>query len=82
MKFILLHTSTELILRDSLGEVEKKRCIALPGKGGHNKLIPSNCPNLKRVVRSFIKEEGMINLWTFFSWVGGQNGVIVASLEV
>ena len=30
-------------LETVLGKVEKKRFIALPGKGGHNKLIPSNC---------------------------------------
>ena len=30
-----------------LGEVEKDSFIALPGKGGHNRLVPSKlCPNL------------------------------------
>ena len=35
-------------LRDrALGEVEKNSFIALPGKGGHSRLLPSKtmCPN-------------------------------------
>ena len=36
-----LYTSDESNLRDRvLGEVEKKSFIALPGKGGHNGLLP------------------------------------------
>ena len=37
-----LYSSTELNLRGRvLGEVEKKSFIALPGKGGHSRIMPS-----------------------------------------
>ena len=40
-----LYTSAKLNLGDRLlGEVEKDSFIALPGKGGHSKLMPSNVP--------------------------------------
>ena len=41
-----LYSLTELNLRDRvLGEAEKSSYIALPGKGGHSKLMPSKlCP--------------------------------------
>ena len=43
-----LHTGAKSNLRDrALGEVEKNSFIALPGKGGHSRLLPSKtmCPN-------------------------------------
>ena len=43
-----LYTGAELNLRDRvLGEVEKNRFIALPGKGGHSGLLLSKnmCPD-------------------------------------
>ena len=45
-----LCTSAELNLGDRvLGEVEKDIFIALPGKGGHSRLMPLKncCPNLR-----------------------------------
>ena len=44
-----LCTSAKSNLRDRvLGEVEKNSFIALPGKGGHSRLVPLKimCPNL------------------------------------
>ena len=44
-----LYTGTESNLRDRvLGEVEKNSFIALPGKGGHSRLLPRKtvCPHL------------------------------------
>ena len=52
-----LCTGAKLNLRDRiLGEVEKNSFIALPGKGGHNGIMPSKllCPHLEGVVRSFM----------------------------
>ena len=43
-----LYTSAQLNLGDRvLGEVEKKSFIALPGKGGHSRLLPLKtvCPH-------------------------------------
>ena len=40
-----LYTSAKLNLGDRvLGEVEKNSFTALPGKGGHSRLMPSNFP--------------------------------------
>ena len=44
-------------LRDRVsGEVEVGSFITLPGKGGHSGLMSSKllCPNLQKIVRSFI----------------------------
>ena len=63
-----LCTSAKSNIRDRVsGEVEKNRFIALPGKGGHSRLLPSKtmCPRLRgfgeefysncsRVLNSFI----------------------------
>ena len=51
-----LCTSAKLNVGDSvLDEVEKNRFIALPGKGGHSRLMPLKlCPNGEVFLRSFI----------------------------
>ena len=60
-----LCTSAKSNLRDRvLGEVEKNSFIALPGKGGHSKLLPLNtvCPNPE--------EFGKIwGIWSFIAMV-------------
>ena len=46
---VSLYTSTKSDLRDRvLGEVEKDSFIALPGKGGHSRLMLSNVPTWRR----------------------------------
>ena len=39
-----------------LGEVEKNSFIALPGKGGHSRLLPLKtvCPNLGGITEEFL----------------------------
>ena len=68
--------NTKLNLGDRvLGEVEKNRFFALPGKEGHSGLTSSKlCPDPKRVVRSFtvMFQKGMISLWTFFWLADGE----------
>ena len=39
---VSLYTGAESNHRDFWGEVEKRSCITLPGKGGHRGLKPSN----------------------------------------
>ena len=69
-------------LRDRVwGEVDKNNFIALPGKGGHSRLMSSTtCPNLEWEVRSsigisgsgnFMVQEGVISLLTFFWLICG-----------
>ena len=36
--------------------------------------LETKCPNLGRIVTSFIVKEGMISSWTLFWWVGGEVG--------
>ena len=58
-----------------LGEVGRNNFIALPGKGGHSRLMPSRlCPTLEGLVRSLLvlKEQGVVSSWTFFWLVGGK----------
>ena len=53
----LLCTSAGLNLGDRVwGEVEKNSFIALPGKGGHSKLMPTKpvCPTQEDLVRRFM----------------------------
>ena len=70
--------NTKLNLGDRvLGEAEKNRFFALPGKEGHSGLTSSKlCPDPKRVVRSFtvMFQKAMISLWTFFWLAGGEIG--------
>lgn len=59
-----------------LAEVEKSSFIALPGKWGHSRLVPSNlCHVLEGLVRSLtvFKEQGVISSWTFF-WLSVLGG--------
>ena len=37
-----------------MGAVEKNNFIALPGKGGHSRLMPTVCLDLEGLVRTFI----------------------------
>ena len=34
--------------------------------------LETKCPNLGKMMTSFIVKEGMISSWTFFWWVGGE----------
>ena len=55
LKIQPLCTSAELNLGDGvLGEVEKNGFIALPGKGGHSRLVPQKLcvPTQEDLVRS------------------------------
>ena len=56
LKFGLCALAWNWIWRQSLGEVEKNTLIALPGKGGHSRLMPSKLcvPTWEDLVRSFI----------------------------
>jgi len=75
-----LGTSAELNLGDRvLGEVEKNRSIALPGKGGQSRLIPSKTVFQARgyLVRTFIakvqggvanKDQDVCRVCTLLIW--------------
>ena len=75
-----LGTSAELNLGDRvLGEVEKNSSVALPGKGGHSRLMPSKTVFQPRgdLVRSFIakvqggvadKNQGVCRVCTPLIW--------------
>ena len=60
-----LCTSTKSNLGDrALGEVEKNSIIALPGKGGHSRLLPSKtmCPNLAGFDEEFYSNGSRVGL--------------------
>ena len=60
-----LCTGAKSNLRDrALGEVEKNNFIALPGKGGHNGLVPSKtvCPNLGGLCEEFYSNDSRAGL--------------------
>ena len=60
-----LCTSTELKLGDRvLDEVEKNSFIALPGKGGHSRLMPLKtvCPNLEGFGEEFYSNGSRVGL--------------------
>ena len=52
----VLHQTLETVL----SEVEKDSFITLPDKGGHSGILPQKtmCPNLERIVRSFMIQRG------------------------
>ena len=60
-----LCTSAKSNLRDRVsGEVEKNRFIALPGKGGHSRLLPSKtmCPRLRGFGEEFYSNCSRVGL--------------------
>ena len=60
-----LCTSAKSNLGDRvLGEVEKNSFIALPGKGGHSRLLPQNtvCPNLGGLDEEFYSSGSRVGL--------------------
>ena len=49
-----------------LGEVEKNSFVALPGRGGHSRLLPSKtmCPNLGGFIEKFYSSSLRVGLLT------------------
>ena len=60
-----------------LGEVEKNNFIALPGTRGHHRLMPSKLlswpgGSSEEFCSKWLKEEGVISLWTFCWLIDGE----------